>query len=90
VDLHTSVCVSSIRNLPNELLTLHLFCKACEDIDTACEGSLDGDITLQNAVYDEFPDRQRVEQNLLRKVDLRMSILVLIYILNYVSRVSTY
>lgn len=58
----------------------------CEDIDTACEGSLDGDITLQNAVYDEFPDRQRVEQNLIRKVDLRMSILVLIYILNYIDR----
>lgn len=65
--------------------------KACEDgIDTAREGSLDSDIASQNAIHDEFPDRQRVEQSLLRKVDLRMSILVLIYVLNYVSRISTY
>jgi hypothetical protein len=65
-------------------------CKACEDIDSACEGDLDSDIALQDTAYDEFPDRQRVEQNLLHKVDLRMSILVLIYILNYVSQVCTY
>lgn len=58
----------------------------CEDIDIACEGDLDNDITLQDTNYDDIPDRQRVEQNLLRKVDLRMSILVLIYILNYIDR----
>ncbi|KAG1833085.1 MFS general substrate transporter [Suillus variegatus] len=59
----------------------------CEDgIDTAREGSLDSDIASQNAIHDEFPDRQRVEQSLLRKVDLRMSILVLIYVLNYIDR----
>ncbi|KAG2369849.1 major facilitator superfamily domain-containing protein [Suillus spraguei] len=57
-----------------------------EDIDTACETSLDSDVVLQHAIYDEFPDRQRVEQSLLRKVDLRMSILVLIYVLNYIDR----
>lgn len=66
-------------------------CKACEDIGIACaEGDLDSDTALQDTNYDDFPDRQRVEQNLLRKVDLRMSILVLIYILNYVSQVCTY
>ncbi|KAG1755747.1 major facilitator superfamily domain-containing protein [Suillus lakei] len=58
----------------------------CEDIDTAFEGGLDNDITSRDTTYDEFPDRQRVEQSLLRKVDLRMSILVLIYILNYIDR----
>ncbi|KAG2146784.1 MFS general substrate transporter [Suillus clintonianus] len=58
----------------------------CEDIDTAFEGSLDSDTESRNAIDDEFPDRQHVEQSLLRKVDLRMSILVLIYILNYIDR----
>ncbi|OAX41332.1 MFS general substrate transporter [Rhizopogon vinicolor AM-OR11-026] len=57
----------------------------CEDIDIACEGILDSDIALQNG-NDEIPDREHVERSLLRKVDRRMSILVLIYILNYIDR----
>lgn len=66
-------------------LTLHvLFYAASEDVDIAFEGSLNGDVIL-----DEFPDRQRVERSLLRKLDLRMSILVLIWTLNFVSQVAT-
>ncbi|KAH7930094.1 MFS general substrate transporter [Leucogyrophana mollusca] len=43
------------------------------------EGTLD-------ASFAESQDRARIERSLLRKLDLRMSILVLIYILNYIDR----
>jgi hypothetical protein len=69
--------------------SLSSFHAASEDVDIASQGSLpvDSDITLQHA--DEFPDRQHVERSLLRKLDLRMSILVLIYTLSFVSPVVT-
>ncbi|OJA09687.1 hypothetical protein AZE42_07770 [Rhizopogon vesiculosus] len=56
-----------------------LFSTATEDVDAAFDGSLD-------AVDVEFPDRQLVERRLVRKVDLRMSILVVIYTINYIDR----
>jgi len=63
--------------------------KASEDADYASEGILGSDIISGNAANNDFPDRQHVERSLLRKLDLRMSILILIYTLNYVSRVAT-
>ncbi|OJA14424.1 hypothetical protein AZE42_06426 [Rhizopogon vesiculosus] len=58
----------------------------CEDIDIAVEGGLNSNVTLRNAIDDDFPDRQHVERKLLRKLDLRMSILVLMYTLNFIDR----
>ncbi|KAF9243773.1 MFS general substrate transporter [Melanogaster broomeanus] len=43
------------------------------------------DRTFEGVGYTRLQDRERVEKNLLRKLDTRMSMLVLIYILNYVS-----
>ena len=65
---------------------MFLFYTACEDVD---EGGVDSDIISGDATNNEFPDRQHTERRLLRKLDLRMSILVLMYILNFVSRVVT-
>jgi hypothetical protein len=72
-----------------DLPSMPLFHAACEDNDIAVEDSLDSDTIIRNAVDVEFPDRQHVERRLLRKLDLRMSILVLIYTLNYVSQVDS-
>lgn len=65
---------------------IFLFDTAGEDVD---EGSVDSDITPGDATNNEFPDRQHIERRLLRKIDLRMSILVLIYVLNLVGWVVT-
>jgi hypothetical protein len=46
------------------------------------EGLLDGD---PDAEFGGREARQKLEHRLLRKLDLRMSIFVVIYILNYVS-----
>ncbi|KAJ8583459.1 MFS general substrate transporter [Rhizopogon salebrosus TDB-379] len=54
--------------------------------DIAIEGSLDANIIFEDVVSDRFPDRQHVERRLLRKLDLRMSILVLIYTINHIDR----
>ncbi|KAJ8590439.1 MFS general substrate transporter [Rhizopogon salebrosus TDB-379] len=54
-----------------------------EDSDVAFESSLDGDTILRTG---GIPDRQLVEKSLLRKLDLRMSIFVLIYVLNFIDR----
>ncbi|CDZ96600.1 mfs general substrate transporter [Phaffia rhodozyma] len=50
--------------------------------------SLPEDTTGKNVagVIEDFPDRARLEKKLLRKVDMRMSILIVIYILNYIDR----
>ncbi|KAJ8583463.1 MFS general substrate transporter [Rhizopogon salebrosus TDB-379] len=56
----------------------------CEDNDI--EDSLDSDTIARNVINVGFPERQHVERRLLRKLDLRMSILVLIYTLNYIDR----
>jgi hypothetical protein len=64
-----------------------LFYAACEDNDI--EDSLDSDTIARNVINVGFPERQHVERRLLRKLDLRMSILVVIYTLNYVSQVAS-
>jgi hypothetical protein len=69
--------------------SLSLFSAASEDSDVAFESSVDGDTILRTAINGEIPDRQLVERCLLRKLDSRMSILVLIYVLNFVSQVAT-
>lgn len=39
-----------------------------------------------DAEFGGYMERQRLERKLVMKLDLRMSIMVVIYILNYVSR----
>lgn len=69
---------------------------ACEMSSSDIESLKDADIEkvgIESPSVDDDPDaefggreaRQRLERKLLRKVDLRMSVLVVIYILNYVS-----
>ena len=44
--------------------------------------------TYQDAEFGGYDERKRLEKSLVRRLDIRMSILVLIYILNYVSALS--
>ncbi|KAE9404195.1 sugar transporter [Gymnopus androsaceus JB14] len=71
--------------------------KTSEEMNHAASGSaLDGDETTPLVVHDSatgehmlfgnVDERKRLEQRLLKKLDTRMSILVLIYILNYIDR----
>ncbi len=59
-----------------------------EHDDVGIENRRDVEADLAHAVDEEFGDheaRQKLEKKLLRKLDARMSILIVIYILNYVS-----
>ena len=49
------------------------------------EYSKNGDVSRGDEDFGGTEERQRMEKKLLRKLDTRMSILVVIYILNYVS-----
>ncbi|KAH0839987.1 MFS general substrate transporter [Lanmaoa asiatica] len=53
--------------------------------DGAAATELHEDVLCGAVLYSSQEDRERIEKSLLRKLDTRMSILVLIYILNYVS-----
>ena len=57
--------------------------KSVEDVEnpTAAKGSLTG----TDEDFGGTAERLRLEKKLLRKLDMRMSILIVIYILNYVS-----
>ena len=48
-------------------------------------GSDQVDVRDDDALFGDPEERKRLEKKLLRKVDRRMSILIVIYILNYVS-----
>ena len=48
-------------------------------------GSNSLDVPDDDALFGGPEERKRLEKKLLRKVDARMSILIVIYILNYVS-----
>ncbi|KAF9232155.1 MFS general substrate transporter [Melanogaster broomeanus] len=52
--------------------------------DSAVE--LHQDAIYEAVLHSSQEDRERVEKNLLRKLDTRMSMLMLIYILNYIDR----
>lgn len=61
--------------------------------DVGIENRRDVEADLAHAVDEEFGGheaRQKLEKKLLRKLDARMSILIVIYILNYVSSVACY
>jgi hypothetical protein len=49
------------------------------------DAHIDASVMREAELDSSQEDRERVEKSLLRKLDTRMSILVLIYILNYVS-----
>ncbi|KAG8218704.1 hypothetical protein J3R82DRAFT_4372 [Butyriboletus roseoflavus] len=55
------------------------------DAEDAAAPGRHEDVVCEAVLYSAQEDRERIEKSLLRKLDTRMSILVLIYILNYVS-----
>lgn len=61
--------------------------KAADSRDSgdAAAPELTEDVLYEAVLCSSQEDRRRIEKSLLRKLDTRMTILVLIYILNFVS-----
>lgn len=60
------------------------------DSEDTVAPELDEDVLCEAVLHLSQEDRERIEKSLVRKLDTRMSILVLIYILNIVSNPSTH
>ena len=63
--------------------------KSCNSVSAPMSSSLEkgqngSEIDLSSPA-EHSPERRALEKKLVRKIDLRMSILIVIYILNYVS-----
>jgi hypothetical protein len=56
------------------------------DSEDAAAPELTEDVLCEAVLCSSQEDRRRIEKSLLRKLDTRMSILVLIYILNFIDR----